>query len=111
MISMLILLVIPLLRKGLGFGVDWGSEFHKAALVMPGKGFKMVEDQMSKRKSHNILTFCGDKRLFEYRAMIKFQNKRCNAFYFLNRWLDPVPGMDMMSKVRVYPEKYFLEEK
>lgn len=49
-----------------GLGVDFGGQFHKAAMLLPKKYFTMVEDSISKRKTPSLLTFCKDKRFFEY---------------------------------------------
>lgn len=49
----------------------------------------MVEDSISKRKTPSVLTFCQDKRYFEYQSLSKFNKKRCTSFFYLNRYLHP----------------------
>jgi len=36
-------------------GIDFGSEYFKASLISPGKTFTIVENETSKRKTHNAV--------------------------------------------------------
>ncbi len=36
-------------------GIDFGSEFFKASLILPGKTFEIVENETSKRKTYNAV--------------------------------------------------------
>lgn len=63
-----------------GLGVDFGSQFHKSSMLLPGKYFTMVEDSISKRKTPSILSFCKDKRFYEYQAESKLSKQKCDTF-------------------------------
>lgn len=69
-----------------GFGIDWGSEFHKSTILVPEGGFRMVENDISKRKTPSMVSFCGKDRLLESQALAKFARATCQSFYFLNRF-------------------------
>lgn len=69
-------------------GVDYGSEFHKASMIIPGKFFYMVENAISKKKTPTTLAFCGGDRLFENSALKKYLKKNCDTFSFPNRFLN-----------------------
>jgi len=57
-------------------------------MLLPRKLFTLVEDSISKTKTPSLLTFCNDKRYFEYQSQAKFNKKDCTSFYFLNRYLN-----------------------
>jgi len=38
-------------------GVDFGSDFYKISLIMPGRSFVIVENSTSKRKTNNAISF------------------------------------------------------
>lgn len=50
----------------IGLGIDFGGKKHKAAMLLPRKFFTLVEDSISKTKTPSLMTFCKDKRFFEY---------------------------------------------
>lgn len=56
--SLLVLLVIVLLCgvKAQVLGIDFGTEFWKAALISPGKNLVIVENSRSERKTLNSVT-------------------------------------------------------
>lgn len=68
-------------------GVDYGAEFHKSSMIIPGKYFYMVENQISKKKSPTSLAFCSGDRLFENQALKKFVKKNCDSFSYPTRFL------------------------
>lgn len=37
-------------------GIDFGTEFWKAAIISPGKGFVVVENTKSERKTPNVVS-------------------------------------------------------
>ena len=79
------LLVQKLLQYGLG--VDYGSEFHKSAMIIPGKFFRMVENQISKKKTPNTIAFCEGDRFFESQGIKKRLKKKCDSFSYPTRFL------------------------
>ena len=36
-------------------GIDFGSEYFKASIISPGKTFAIIENETSKRKTHNAV--------------------------------------------------------
>jgi hypothetical protein len=36
-------------------GIDFGTEFWKSAIISPGKGFVVVENSKSERKTSNVV--------------------------------------------------------
>ena len=60
---LVIFLISPTLNFGLG--IDWGTEYTKSSLIIPGKGFEMVENTLSKRKTPNYISLCKKDRVFE----------------------------------------------
>merc|ERR1711976_1140243 len=74
--------------KLFGLGIDFGSQYHKASMLLPGKYFTMVEDSISKRKTPSMLNFCSNKRFYEYQAIKKFPKNKCDSFYYLNRFFE-----------------------
>lgn len=48
-----------------GLGIDFGSEYIKSAFILPGKNFQFVEDDMSKIKVPNVISFCDQKIFLE----------------------------------------------
>jgi hypoxia up-regulated 1 len=83
----LLALLIEFTRQ-FGLGIDWGSEFHKSTMLLPKKGFQMVENSISKRKTPSIVSLCGEERFFESQAVIKFPRAACESFYMLNRFFE-----------------------
>lgn len=71
----------------IGLGIDFGSEFHKSAMVIPGKYFTMVENRISKKKTPTSIAFCDGDRLFENQAIKKRFKKKCDSFSFTPRFL------------------------
>ena len=57
-------------------------------MLLPGKYFTMVEDSIAKRKTPSVLTFCKDKRFYEYQSLAKFAKKKCDQFSYLNRFFE-----------------------
>lgn len=49
-----------------GLGIDFGGKVHKAAMLLPKKFFTLVEDSISKTKTPSLMSFCNEKRFFEY---------------------------------------------
>lgn len=45
-------------------GLDFGSTFMKATLVLPGQPFAIVENTASKRKTETMVTLAAENRLF-----------------------------------------------
>ena len=70
------------------FGIDFGSELNKSAFIVPGKYYTSVEDQMSKRKSESIITFCGNKIFYEYQGAKKSLKKSCNSYDYITRFFE-----------------------
>ena len=57
--NFIILLVIGVLYEinAQVLGIDFGTEFWKAALISPGKNLVIVENTRSERKTLNSVTF------------------------------------------------------
>lgn len=99
-----------------GLGIDWGSEFHKSSFILPGSHFRAVENQISKRKTHNMISFCGDERFFEAQASFKYPRKNCQTFSMINhllydlKTLDPaaVPNAEVpyIGPFRIHKDKH-----
>ena len=68
MLRTILLLMITSLKNYLSFGlgVDFGGEYSKASMLLPGRYFVMVEDSISKRKTPTSLSFCDTNRFFEH---------------------------------------------
>ena len=77
-----------------GFGIDWGTEYHKSTILLPGEGFKMVENEISKRKTQSTISFCGNSRFFENTAQTKFTRQNCISFFHLNKFLGSSEKME-----------------
>ena len=92
LITILAIFIQRLLQFGLG--VDYGSEFHKSAMIIPGKLFKMVENQISKKKTETMISFCNGERYFERLGMKKRLKKKCDSFTFTTRFLANNPVND-----------------
>ncbi len=86
----LFLFILKLIDKtfSFGLGVDFGSQYHKASMLLPKKYFTMVEDSISKRKTPTLMTLCNDKRFFEYQGLSKFSKKKCDSLFYLNRFFE-----------------------
>lgn len=84
----ILVLLTTFFRRNLAFGLglDFGGEFSKAAMLLPGRYFVTVEDSISKRKTPTALSFCETRRFFEYQALKKFQKKNCSSFRYLKRF-------------------------
>ena len=87
-ILLLLALNLSQIIKSFGLGIDFGGQYHKASMLLPGKYFTMVEDSISKRKTPSLISFCKLKQFFEYQSLSKFAKKRCDSFYFLNRFFE-----------------------
>lgn len=85
---LLLLLNISQIIKSFGLGIDFGGQYHKASMLLPGKYFTMVEDSISKRKTPSLISFCGLKQFFEYQSLSKFAKKKCDSLYYLNRFFE-----------------------
>lgn len=55
-----LLLMLTTLKEYLcfGLGVDFGGEYSKASMLLPGRYFVMIEDSISKTKTPTSLSFC-----------------------------------------------------
>ena len=84
------------------FGIDFGSELNKSAFIVPGKFYTSVEDQMSKRKSESIITFCGDKKFYEYQGAKKSLKKTCNSYNYLTKYFETndLNYLEKLSKIK-----------
>mmetsp|Transcript_49461 Transcript_49461/g.159698 ORF Transcript_49461/g.159698 Transcript_49461/m.159698 type:complete len:963 (-) Transcript_49461:142-3030(-) len=67
-ISLLALLVAP--SASFLLGIDFGSQFFKAAVVAPGKPFEIVHNQHSKRKTPTAVSFNEQVRTFGDDAIV-----------------------------------------
>jgi len=65
-------------------GIDFGTEFWKAAIISPGKGFVVVENTKSDRKTPNVISFVDGVRLFESEAANKKPRYPKQTFTDLN---------------------------
>jgi hypoxia up-regulated 1 len=103
-----ILILVAEMTRQFGLGIDWGNEFHKSTMILPKKGFQMVENSISKRKTPSTLSFCGEDRFFESQAVIKFPRAACESFYMLNRFFET----DKNSFTTDFSDtdKYFFED-
>ena len=36
-------------------GIDFGSNYYKVSMIAPGKTFEIVENETTKRKTHNVV--------------------------------------------------------
>ena len=52
----LVLCIVSAVRAQV-LGIDFGTEFWKAALISPGKNLVIVENSRSERKTLNSVTF------------------------------------------------------
>lgn len=50
-------------------GLDFGSQFFKAALVKPGSPFEIVTNVHTKRKTPSMVSFAGGERVFGFDAV------------------------------------------
>ena len=108
-IPLLALIALTLFGRAMSFGlgIDWGVEFHKSTTLLPKSGFKMVENQISKRKTPSSISFCGEERIFENQAVVKFTRQNCETYHYLTRYLEGVNG----TLLKQFPdfERYFLD--
>ena len=49
-------------------GLDFGTQWIKFAEFQNSKGFVVLEDKMSKRKTYNLVSFCNGHPLYEYQG-------------------------------------------
>ena len=90
----------------LGLGIDWGNEYHKSTLLIPGRGYVMVENTMSKRKSPSAISICQENRFFENDTLKKFSRNTCQTFYAMNRFWDS-KDQDLDEIIGLMPSNYF----
>lgn len=58
---MKIVVIATLIGVGLCLlGIDLGSKFIKIALEELGSGDRVIENEMSKRQTHNLISVCSD---------------------------------------------------
>lgn len=55
---------VPTLASADLIGFDFGSNYMKATLVIPGKPFGIVENTASQRKTNTMFTLGKENRLF-----------------------------------------------
>jgi len=55
MLRAVLLTVVLVLAGCQVIGIDFGTEFWKAAIISPGKGFVVVENTKSDRKTPNVV--------------------------------------------------------
>lgn len=85
------------LTVSFGLGVDFGSQFHKGSMLLPGKYFTMVEDSISKRKTPSIISFCKDKRFYEYQAEKRLSKDKCDTFQHMRRFFNNKEALDFFK--------------
>lgn len=87
-------------------GIDFGSEFYKAAIIKPRKAFEMVENEFSKRKSVNAICFINDERIFDIAAYRKGTRTPSNIFFMMNKYFG-IKSSNDYSKLEDLKTKYY----
>ena len=85
---------------GVGVGIDWGFEFHKSSFVLPGEYFRAVENTISKRKTQNMMSICGEERYFESQAAVKYSKQNCQTFSMLGTVINNIERPDLAELLR-----------
>jgi len=86
MISFLLIFLINC-TIGAVLGIDFGSEYIKVAIVAPGAPFKIVLDEMSKRKIPSVVAFDSDVRQYGNGATSLFTKRPHDAYRYISRLL------------------------
>lgn len=55
-------------------------------MLLPKRGFVMVENRNSKRKTQSMVSFCGTDRFYENQALMKFYRNNCETYSYLGRF-------------------------
>ncbi len=100
---LLLLLVASALMPtvtGAVFGIDFGSEYYKIAVISRTKTYEMVENINSKTNTYNSLAFFDNSRFFEYEAYQKSVRVPHNTFYLFNKYIGRSSDDALVEKLR-----------
>ncbi len=86
-------------------GFDFGSNFFKITLVKPGQPFSIVENTSSQRKTHNMLSFTEDIRLFGPDSYMELTKYPQSTFEKMQRWLGMKYDKEKLDKLK---EEYYI---
>jgi len=110
MTSILLLLLIKC-TIGAVLGIDFGSEYIKVAIVAPGAPFKIVLDEMSKRKIPSVVAFDSDIRQYGNGATSLHTKRPHDTYRYISRLLGKsIESPEVVELLDLHALPYQLEE-
>jgi len=108
--SILLLLLLKC-TMGAVLGIDFGSEFIKVAIVAPGAPFKIVLDEMSKRKVPSVVAFDSDIRQYGNGATSLLTKRPHDSYRYISRLLGKsIESPEVVELLELHALPYELEE-
>jgi len=96
---------------GAVLGIDFGSEYIKVAIVAPGAPFKIVLDEMSKRKIPSVVAFDSDVRQYGNGATSLFTKRPHDTYRYISRLLGKsIESPELEELLDLHALPYQLEE-
>jgi len=96
---------------GAVLGIDFGSEFIKVAIVAPGAPFKIVLDEMSKRKVPSVVAFDSDIRQYGNGATSLLTKRPHDSYRYISRLLGKsIESPEVAELLELHALPYVLEE-
>merc|ERR1719187_1950552 len=106
-------LLLILLKCAIGavLGIDFGSEYIKVAIVAPGAPFKIVLDEMSKRKIPSVVAFDSDIRQYGNGATSLHTKRPHDTYRYISRLLGKsIESPEVVELLDLHALPYQLEE-
>jgi len=106
-------LLILLIKCTIGavLGIDFGSEYIKVAIVAPGAPFKIVLDEMSKRKIPSVVAFDSDIRQYGNGATSLLTKRPHDSYRYISRLMGKsIESPEVAELLNLHALPYELEE-
>jgi len=107
----ILLLILIKCTIGAVLGIDFGSEYIKVAIVAPGAPFKIVLDEMSKRKIPSVVAFDSDVRQYGNGATSLHTKRPHDTYRYISRLLGKsIESPELEELLDLHALPYLLEE-
>mmetsp|Transcript_55445 Transcript_55445/g.154499 ORF Transcript_55445/g.154499 Transcript_55445/m.154499 type:complete len:956 (+) Transcript_55445:43-2910(+) len=99
--------VFPQTLHAFLLGIDFGSQFFKAAIIAPGKPFEVVHNQHSKRKTPTAISYGGKVRTYGDDAVASAMRSVVNTPMFFPLQLGRNISSDEGSAINWMPKAFY----
>jgi hypoxia up-regulated 1 len=94
-----VLVVLISVSSASVLGIDFGSEYFKVALIIPGRSFVIIENTTTKRKTENVVSFGNNERYYEADGASKRLKNSKSTFVFLKKFLGALSNDEKLINI------------